>query len=243
MFSLAGKVALVGGGASGIGAAIAAAFVRQGATVVNGDLREGGAGEYVWLDATDPESVTAAFAEVIRRHGRIDVLVNSFGIMHVGKIHETSVEDYDRVQAVNARGVFLCAKAAVARMLEQGYGNIINIASVAGLIAVERRFAYCVSKGAVVEMTRALAIDYAAAQIRVNAICPGTVDTPMIRGYVDKYFGDRVEATITELHARQPVGRMGKAEEIAAFAVFLASDESGFLTGAALPIDGGWTAK
>ncbi len=243
MFSLAGKVALIGGGASGIGAAIAETFARQGATVVNADLRPGGAGEFARMDASDWTSVEAAVNGCVERHGRLDVLVNSFGIMHVGKIHETSLEDYDRIQAVNARGVFLCCKAAIDVFRRQGYGNIINLASVAGLIAVERRFAYCVSKGAVVEMTRALAIDYAREKIRVNAICPGTVDTPMIRGYVDKYFGDRVEQTIAELHDRQPVGRMGRAEEIAAMAVFLASEESGFLTGAALPIDGGWTAK
>ena len=149
--------------------------------------------------------------------------------MHVGRIHETSVDDYDRVQSVNARGFFLCAKAAIEIMCRQGHGNIINLASVAGLIAVE--------------LSRALAIDYARENIRVNAICPGTVDTPMIRNYVAAHFGDRIEETIAELHARQPVGRMGTADEIAALAVYLASDESRYLTGAALPIDGGWTAK
>jgi 2-keto-3-deoxy-L-fuconate dehydrogenase len=110
-------------------------------------------------------------------------------------------------------------------------------------IAVERRFAYCVSKGAVLAWTRALAIDYAAEGIRSNAICPGTVDTPMIRGYVKRYFADDVPGTMAALHARQPVGRMGTVEEIASLAVYLASDESAFLTGAAIPIDGGWTAK
>jgi NAD(P)-dependent dehydrogenase (short-subunit alcohol dehydrogenase family) len=144
---------------------------------------------------------------------------------------------------VNARGVFLACRAAIDGMRARRSGAIINIASVAGLIAVERRFSYCVSKGAVVELTRALAVDYAAEGIRANAICPGTVDTPMIRGYVARYFSDAQEETIATLHARQPVGRMGRPEEVAALAVYLAGDESAFLTGAALPIDGGWTAK
>jgi 2-keto-3-deoxy-L-fuconate dehydrogenase len=236
MFSLHNKIALVAGGASGIGAAIATAFRSQGATVTIADLDPSAD---LPLDVTSPESVRQLFDQF----PRLDILVNSFGIMHVGRIHETSIEDYDRVQSVNARGVFLCAKAAIEIMRPQGHGNIINLASVAGLIAVERRFAYCVSKGAVVELSRALAIDYARENIRVNAICPGTIDTPMIRNYVQAHFGDRVAETIAELHARQPVGRMGTAEEIAAFAVYLASDESRYLTGAALPIDGGWTAK
>lgn len=236
MFSLHNKIALVAGGASGIGAAIATAFRSQGAKVTVADLDPSAD---LPLDVTSPESVRQLFDQF----PRLDILVNSFGIMHVGRIHETSIEDYDRIQSVNARGVFLCAKAAIEIMRPQGHGNIINLASVAGLIAVERRFAYCVSKGAVVELSRALAIDYARDNIRVNAICPGTIDTPMIRNYVQAHFGDRVDETIAELHARQPVGRMGTAEEIAAFAVYLASDESRYLTGAALPIDGGWTAK
>jgi len=173
----------------------------------------------------------------------IDILVNCAGIMHVGKLHEVDPQDYDHVQSVNARGVFLCCRAAIDGMLDAGRGNIINLASVASLIAVERRLAYCVSKGAVLALTRAIAVDYAAQGIRANAICPGTVDTPMIRGYVDHYFGHDVPGTIAALHARQPVGRMGRAEEIAGLAVYLASHESAFLTGAAIPIDGGWTAK
>ncbi len=236
MFSLGNKIALVTGGASGIGAAIAQAFRDQGAIVTIADLHPSAD---LPLDVASPDSVTDLFA----RFPRLDVLVNSFGIMHVGRIHETSIDDYDRVQTVNARGVFLCAKAAIEIMRRQGHGNIINLASVAGLIAVERRFAYCVSKGAVVELSRALAIDYARENIRVNAICPGTVDTPMIRNYVAAHFGDRIDETIAELHARQPVGRMGTADEIAALAVYLASDESRYVTGAAIPIDGGWTAK
>ena len=251
MFDLTGKSALVTGGASGIGEAIARAFVRQGARVVIGDLNEtraralarelGACG--LALDVTDFESVKAVTAHVIEEAGKLDILVNCAGIMHVGKLHETAPEDYDRIQAVNARGVYLACRAAIDAMLERRSGNIINIASVASLIAVERRFAYCVSKGAVLEMTRALAIDYARDGIRANAICPGTVDTPMIRGYLREYFGGDIEGALAQLHDRQPVGRMGEAREIAALAVYLAADESSFMTGAALPIDGGWTAK
>lgn len=244
-FRLDGKTALVTGGGSGIGLAIAQAFAQQGCRVTIGDLADKAQEAarasipYVPLDVGDADSVRQAIAAC----GNLDVLVNCAGIMHVGKLHETSPEDYDHIQAVNARGTFLCCRAAIDGMLAAGSGNIINLASVASLIAVERRFAYCVSKGAVLSLTRAIAVDYAAQGIRANAICPGTVDTPMIRGYVDKYFGHDVAGTLTALHARQPVGRMGTVEEIASLAVYLASDESRYLTGAAIPIDGGWTAK
>lgn len=239
MLRLTGKTALVTGGSSGIGLAIASAFRQQGGRVIVGDLVPADGFEYQSLDVTCWDSVRRAIAAC----GPLDVLVNSAGIMHVGKLHETDPADYDRIQVVNARGVYLCCRAAIDGMLAAGRGNIVNIASVASLIAVERRFAYCVSKGAVMSLTRAIAIDYAAQGIRANTICPGTVDTPMIRGYVDKYFGEDVDRTITALHARQPIGRMGRPEEIASLAVYLASDESSYLTGAAIPIDGGWTAK
>ncbi|MBL8221036.1 MAG: SDR family oxidoreductase [Bryobacterales bacterium] len=231
------KKALVTGGASGIGLAIAKAFRAEGCQVIVGDLQDADGFECRQMDVSSWDSVRAAMTETF------DVLVNSAGIMHIGKLHETDPEDFDRIQAVNARGTYLCCRAAIEPMLAAGRGNIINLASVASLIAVERRFAYCVSKGAVLALTRAIAVDYAAQGIRANAICPGTVDTPMIRGYVERHFSEDVPGTIAMLHARQPVGRMGTVEEIASLAVYLASDESAYLTGAAIPIDGGWTAK
>jgi NAD(P)-dependent dehydrogenase (short-subunit alcohol dehydrogenase family) len=234
------KCALVTGGASGIGLAIASAFRSHGAHVVVGDLNPPQDDfAFQHLDVRCWDSVQ----RVVHGCGPLDLLVNCAGIMHVGKLHEVGPDDYDQIQAVNARGTFFCCRAAIGAMLEAGRGNIINLASVASLIAVERRFAYCVSKGAVLALTRAIAVDYAAQGIRANAICPGTVDTPMIRGYVEKYFSHDFEGTIASLHARQPAGRMGTAEEIASLAVYLASDESAYLTGAAIPMDGGWTAR
>ncbi len=251
MFSLKEKRAVVVGGASGIGEAIVRAYCLQGARVMIADADEASASKLaeelgchsLAMDVSSWASVESGMQQALAALRGIDLLVNSAGMMHVGKLHETGVDDFDKIQQVNSRGTFLTCKAVIGTMLQQGSGNIINIASVAGLIAVERRFAYCVSKGAVVELTRALAVDYAAQGIRANAICPGTVDTPMIRNYVAKYFSEDEAGTIEQLHARQPTGRMGRAEEIAALAVYLASDQSSFMTGAAIPIDGGWTAK
>jgi len=236
-FRLDGKTAFITGGSSGIGLAIAHAFHDHGARITIGDRVAANGFPFRPLDVADWDSVRSALTEAP------DILVNCAGQMHVGKLHETEPEDYDRIQAVNSRGTFLCCRAVIDGMLARGGGNIINIASVASLIAVERRFAYVTSKGAVLALTRAIAIDYAGQGIRANAICPGTVDTPMIRGYVEKYFSEDVEGTWAALHARQPVGRMGTVEEIASLALYLACDASRYLTGAAIPIDGGWTAK
>lgn len=258
MFRLDAKLAMVTGAGSGIGQSIALLFARQGATVLVADINldaaaatseqihtAGGSAEPVALDVADEAAVTTAFAELADRHGRLDILVNNAGVSHVGTILETTLADWERIMAVNARGVFLCAKAAVGQMLAQepAGGAIINLASVAGLIGIERRLPYCASKGAVIALTRSIAIDYATRGIRANAICPGTVHTPFVEGYLARNFAGQEDAVRAQLHARQPIGRMGLPDEIAAAALYLAADEAGFVTGSAFVIDGGWTAR
>lgn len=258
MMRLDGKVALVTGAGSGIGEAIARLYAQQGAQVVVIDMRgeaaeavsaaireEGGAARVWQLDVADEAQVQAAMREIATAYGRVDILVNNAGVSHVGNLLETTVEEWDRVMRVNAFGVFLCAREAVRQMLAQEPtgGVIVNIASAAGLIGVERRLPYSTSKGAVISMTRAIAIDYVTQGIRCNAICPGTVDTPFVAGYLARNFPGREEEVRQQLHARQPLGRMGRPDEIAYAALYLAADESSFVTGSMLVIDGGWTAK
>lgn len=245
LFELTGKRALITGGASGIGEATARLFAGAGAEVVIADLDDQRAAALaaslpgaraLHVDLTSEASVQAAFAQI----DRLDVLVNNAGIGLVGSIEETAAEDFDRLMAVNVRGVYLATRAAV-QLLRVSGGNIVNIGSVAGLVAVKRRFAYCATKGAVVAMTRQLAIEYAG-EIRVNCICPGTVDTPFVEAYLEKYHKHEKEEVRRQLDARQPVGRLGRPEEIAALALYLASGQAGFVTGSIMTIDGGWTA-
>lgn len=253
-FRLDSKVALVSGGGSGIGAAICRAFGEQGARVLVAEINDangqrvaaelGEAGSFARTDVTDLASVQQAVAQAVQRFGRLDIVVNCAGIGLVGSVQETEQTDWDKLMAVNVGGVFHGSRAAVDQMLNQTPkgGVIVNIASVAGQIGVPRRFAYCATKGAVIAMTKQLAVDYVKEGIRCNAICPGTVYSPFVEGYVERFHKDTKEETIRELHARQPIGRMGKPEEIADLAVYLASDESGFMTGSEVAIDGGWTA-
>jgi NAD(P)-dependent dehydrogenase (short-subunit alcohol dehydrogenase family) len=254
-FRLDDKVALVTGGGSGIGAAICRAYAEQGARVVVADVNPTGGqrvagelGEAGWfqaVDVTDLASVQAGVAAAVDRFGRLDVFVNNAGLGLVGTVQETQRADWDRLLSVNVTGVFNGCRAAVDQMLRQQPrgGVIVNIASVAGQIGVPRRFAYCATKGAVLAMTRELSVDYVKDGIRCNAICPGTVYTPFVEGYVERFHADTKEETIQELHARQPIGRMGRPEEVADLAVYLAADEAGFMTGSAVVLDGGWTAQ
>jgi len=253
-FRLDDKVALVTGAGSGIGAAICTAMVEQGARVVvaeidtaRGESVASGLGQavtFVRTDVTDLASVQNAVSATVARFGRLDVFVNCAGIGFVGNVQETDPADFERLMAVNVRGVFHGSRAAVDQMLSQDPrgGAIINIASVAGQIGVPRRFAYCATKGAVIAMTRQLAVDYVKEGIRCNAICPGTVHSPFVDAYVDRFHSDTREQTIAELHARQPMGRMGRPDEVADLAIYLASDASGFMTGSEIALDGGWTA-
>lgn len=258
MFRLDGKVALVTGAGSGIGEQIARLFARQGARTILADIRQeaaehvageirsaGGSALAQQMDVAEEVQVRAILEQIAATEGRLDILVNNAGVSHVGNVLETSVDEWERVMRVNARGVFLCAREAVRQMLAQSPagGVIINMASVAGMIAVDRRALYGASKGAVLALTRSIAIDYATSGIRCNAICPGTVHTPFVEGFLASNFAGREDSERQKLHGRQPLGRMGRPDEIASAALYLASDEAAFMTGSSLVIDGGWTAK
>ena len=254
-FRLDNRHALVTGGASGIGEATVRELVRAGAFVWIADINISAgealaaslpSTEFIHLDVTSPTSIAAAVARI----SRLDILVNNAGIGHVGSIEETEPEDFDRLLNVNARSVYLVTRAFLPRLHypspeeDEGMtyvGVIINIASIAGLVGVKERFAYCATKGAVIAMTRQLAVDYPK-NLRVNAICPGTVDSPFVEGYLEKFHSHNKEETRAELRARQPVGRLGRPHEIASMVRYLASDEAAFITGALFNIDGGWTA-
>src|SRR5581483_8013925 len=171
---------------------------------------------------------------------KLDILVNNAGIGHVGTVEETGAEYFRQLYDVNVMGMFLVTRSAMPLLLASR-GTIVNLGSVAGLVGVRRRFAYCATKGAVIAMTRQLAVDYPT-QIRVNCICPGTVDTPFVEGFLEKFHRHEKDKVRVELNQRQPVGRLGRPEEIAAMALYLASDVAGFVNGSILTIDGGWTA-
>jgi NAD(P)-dependent dehydrogenase (short-subunit alcohol dehydrogenase family) len=222
----AGKRALVTGAGSGIGEAVARTLASKGAEVVAADLR----GTDVVLDVRDEAQV----AGVVRD---FDVLVNVAGVGSTTTAPDTPLEVWEDVFAVNARGTFLCCKHAIPGMIARGGGSIVNVASVAALVGLRNRAAYCASKGAVVALTRALAIDHVGDGIRVNAVCPGTVETPWVRRLVEE-----AGESLDELRARQPLGRLGTPDEIADAVAYLASDAAGFVTGSVLVIDGGLTA-
>jgi len=235
-----GRRALVTGAGSGIGEAVARALHAEGADVVLADAAgervEALAGELgararaLTLDVREEEAVAPAM-------GELDVLVNVAGVGSTTSAPDTPLEVWENVFAVNARGTFLCCKHAIPGMVERGGGAIVNIASVAGMVGLPNRAAYCASKGAVIALTRALAIDHVRQGVRVNAVCPGTVDSPWVRRLVEDA-GESLDA----LRARQPMGRLGTTEEVARAVLYLASDDAAFVTGSGLVIDGGLTA-
>jgi NAD(P)-dependent dehydrogenase (short-subunit alcohol dehydrogenase family) len=252
MFSLQGKTAIVTGAGSGIGRAIALTFAKQGARVILFDISEssasavggeiraaGGESRVVVCDVTDAAAVKTAFEAVDAIGDRIDILVNNAGIAHVGSLLTTDEQAFERVYRVNVKGVYLCSKASVERMQSAGGGVILNMASIASLIGLEDRFAYSMSKGAVLTMTRSIAIDYMAVKIRCNCICPARIHTPFVDEMLKKYYPGREAAVFEELSKSQPIGRMGRPDEVAALALYLCSDEAAFITGQAFPIDGG----
>jgi NAD(P)-dependent dehydrogenase (short-subunit alcohol dehydrogenase family) len=248
VFRLDGKTALVTGAGSGIGREIALLFAAQGATVAIGADEITGQGKAAFalqIDVTDLDGVNRGVASIVEKTGGLQILVNNAGIGMVGSLTETTPEDFARLMSVNVYGVYHCSKAAIEQMLAQEPrgGSIVNIASVAGQVAVARRFAYGTTKGAVISMTQSTAMDYIDKGIRCNCICPGTVETPFVEAYLRRYHEGEIEETRAQLHARQPIGRMGRPEEIAPLALYLASDEAAYVTGAQMTIDGGLTAR
>jgi len=254
VFRLDGKTAVVTGAGSGIGQAIASTFARNGARVfaLDRDLKAasgtvesiraaGGAASALDCDVAIADSVEAAFARIDsdKNSQRIDILINNAGIANIGTVENTSEADFDRVYSVNVKGIFLCSRAAVRRMLASGGGVILNLASIASLIGLTDRFAYSMSKGAVLTMTRSIAVDYVKRGIRCNCICPARVHTPLVDGYLRATYPGREAEMFKQLSEYQPLGRMGTPEEVAALALYLCSDEASFITGQAYPIDGG----
>ena len=237
------RVVIVTGAASGIGFEMAAQFLAEGAIVHAGDLDPAGSPDGVrrWpVDVADPAQMDALVAGVLDEHGRVDVLCNNAGIGSTTSVVECTPDEWDAVFAVNVRGVFLGTRAVLPHMLDAGRGSIVNTASIAGLVGLRDRAAYCASKGAVVAFTRQVAVQYARTGIRCNSICPGTVDSPWV-GRLLAGAGDP-DAGRQALVARQPVGRLGTPSEVARAALYLASDDADFVTGSAFVIDGGLTA-
>lgn len=244
-FRLDGRVALVTGGASGIGEQICRIFSAAGAELLIVDIdlprasalaTELGSAKALKCDITDEAEVQKTFAGI----RKLDVLVNNAGIGHVGSATDTELADFQKLFKVNVEGLFLVTKYAVP-LLIASHGSMVNIGSVAGLIGVKKRFGYCATKGAVIAMSRQLAVDYPT-EFRVNCICPGTVDTPFVEGYLEKHHKHEKEQVRAQLNQRQPIGRLGRPEEIGYFALYLASSEASFVNGSVLTIDGGWTA-
>ena len=244
-FRLDGKRALVTGGASGIGEQCCRVLTAAGAVVTVCDLDAARAqalaaelpgASAIACDISNETIVTESIATV----EALDILINCAGIGLVGGVEETSLADFQRLFRVNVDGTFLVTRALMPQLIAS-HGSIVNIGSVAGLIGVKRRYAYCATKGAIVAMTRQLAVDYPT-QLRVNCICPGTVESPFVEGYLDKYHKHEKEDMRAQLHARQPIGRMGKPVEIAHMALYLCSAEAEFVNGSVITIDGGWTA-
>lgn len=251
-FSLRGKTAIVTGGASGIGKAISIKFASQGAHVHILELNAETAQQTVQgiLDsnnlATAHSCNVANQKEVfdainsIAQTSKIDILVNNAGIAHVGNLEGTEEADLDRLYQVNIKGVYNCMKASIKNMKENGGGVILNLASIASSVGLSDRFAYSMTKGAVLTMTYSVAKDYISNNIRCNCISPGRVHTPFVDGFIAKNYPGKEKEMFEALSKTQPIGRMGQPEEIANLALFLCSDEAGFITGTDYPIDGGF---
>lgn len=249
MFSLNNKTAIVTGAGSGIGRAVALTFASAGAHVYVTDLnagnaestveeikQSGGGATALLCDVSNQETVVTAFQTV----GRIDILVNSAGVSHIGRADNTSSEDFEKVFRVNVQGVYNCLYAAIPVMKTTGGGAIVNLASIAAVVGLSDRFAYSMSKGAVYAMTMSVAKDYIGDNIRCNSISPARVHTPFVDGFLAKNYPGQEKEMFEKLSKTQPIGRMGTPDEISKLILYLCSDEASFITGNDYPIDGGF---
>lgn len=251
-FRLDGKVAVITGAGSGIGRAIATRFAEHGAAIRILDVNESGAAEtsdqitgsggtasFQRCDVTNQVEV-AATLQALCGQRRVHILVNNAGVSHIGTVESTTSEDFDRILQVNVKGFYNCMHAIVGHMKESGGGVILNMASIAGSCGLPDRFAYSMSKGAVIAMTYSVARDYLAFNIRCNCISPARVHTPFVDAYLQKNYPGREQEMFQKLAHAQPIGRMGEPEEVASLALFLCSDEASFITGVDYPLDGGF---
>ncbi len=253
LFDFSGKNVIITGGGSGIGKSIALLFSQQGAQVCIIDIQQDNAQEtvneihekgrkarYFTCNVANQQEVLSTIHQIKQEIGDIHVLVNNAGIAHVGNLEHTSEADFERIVNVNIKGIYNMLYAVVPHMKSQGGGVILNMASVAALVGIADRFAYSMSKGAVISMTLSVAKDYLPYHIRCNSISPARVHTPFVDGFIAKNYAGKEKEIFEKLSQSQPIGRMGKPEEVAALALFLCSDEAGFITGCDYPIDGGF---
>jgi 2-keto-3-deoxy-L-fuconate dehydrogenase len=251
-FQLSGKAAAITGGASGIGESVARLLARQGAHVCLLDLDAERAGtvvaeiqasgqraSFMKCDVASARDVAQAFAALEHDSGRLDILINNAGIAHIGNVETTSEGDFDRIYAVNVKGAYHCLREAIPLLRRAGGGAIVNLSSIAALVGLEDRFAYSTSKGALTAMTLSVARDYVSQGIRCNCVCPARVHTPFVDGFLARNFVGREAEVFERLSQAQPMGRMGKPDEVAALVLYLCSDEAAFITGGIYPIDGG----